>query len=389
MPFLLVLGLAAFASAFSMRVVDPMLNILASELQVTLQQVALLASAFTFPYAVMQLVFGPIGDAVGKVRLVRVNLAMLTIGLAVSATATSHDMLLASRVFSGAFAGGIIPVVLATVGDRVPFERRPVALSRVLLALVLGQLSGSALAGFIAEMVGWREVFWCAFAVAGVAALAATFGLTEEGQRKPLSFAAALSRYALVLRNPLSIKVYGVVAIEGALSFGVFPLVAPLMVHQGIGDAKEAGIALGAFAVGGAFYTFAVPLLVRRLGLGGMVRLGAASVGVLLILATRAGDLVLMAAIFAAMGFAFYMIHNVLQILATELAPEARGSALALFASFFFIGQALGALGLTQGAGWAGVVPMFIAAGAGMLLLAWPAGLLQPRKGHVSPPETL
>ncbi|WP_024278479.1 MFS transporter [Xanthobacter sp. 126] len=389
MPFLLVLGLAAFASAFSMRVVDPMLNILASELQVTLQQVAMLASAFTFPYALMQLVFGPIGDAVGKVRLIRVNLAMLSLGLAVSASATSHEVLLASRVFSGAFAGGIIPVVLATVGDRVPFERRPLALSRVLLALVLGQLSGSALAGFIAELVGWREVFWCALAVAALAALATTFGLTEEGERKPLSFAASIARYGLVLRNPLSIKVYGVVAIEGALSFGVFPLVAPLMVHQGIGNAKEAGIALAAFAIGGAVYTFAVPLLVRYLGLSGMVRWGAAGVGVLLILATRAHGLVLMAAIFAGAGFAFYMIHNVLQILATELAPEARGSALALFASSFFIGQALGALGLTQAAGFAGVGAMFITAGIGMLLLAGPAGLLQPRRGQISPPETL
>ena len=61
------------------------------------------------------------------------------------------------------------------------------------------------------------------------AALATIFGLTEEGQRQPLSFAASIARYGIVLRNPLSIKVYGVVAIEGALSFGVFPLVAPLM----------------------------------------------------------------------------------------------------------------------------------------------------------------
>lgn len=120
MPFLAVLGLAAFASAFSLRVVDPMLNILAADLKVSLQHVALLASAFTLPYATMQLFFGPIGDAVGKVRLVRFNLSMLAVGLALSAVATGDDMLLVTRAISGAFAGGIIPVVLATVGDRVP-----------------------------------------------------------------------------------------------------------------------------------------------------------------------------------------------------------------------------------------------------------------------------
>lgn len=363
-----------------MRVVDPMLNILASDLRVTLQQVALLASAFTLPYAFMQLVFGPIGDAVGKVRLVRVNLAMLSLGLAVSALASGHEMLLAARVVSGAFAGGVIPVVLATVGDRVPFDRRPVALSRVLLALVLGQLTGSALAGFIAEYAGWRQVFWSAFAVSAVATLAAVFGMAEESERKPLSFTRSMSGYREVLRNPLSIKVYVVVAIEGALTFGVFPLAAPLMVAHGIGDAKEAGIALGAFAIGGAFYAFAVPVLVRHLGLGGMMGVGAAVAGGLFVAAAGAAHLAPLVALFASAGFAFYMIHNVLQILATELAPEARGSSMSLFASAFFIGQAVGALVLAQVAGLVGAEPVFVIAGIGLITLAYPAWRLSPRR---------
>ena len=38
-------------------------------------------------------------------------------------------------------------------------------------------------------------------------------------------------------------------------------------------------------------------------------------------------------------GISFYMLHNSLQTEATELAPSARGSAVALFACGFFIGQ--------------------------------------------------
>lgn len=380
MPFLLVLGLAAFASAFSMRAVDPMLNILAADLKVTMQDVALLAGAFTFPYATMQLLFGPIGDAVGKVRLVRFNLVMLSLGLAASALVPGHWELLASRVFSGAFAGGIIPVVLATVGDRVPFDRRPLALSRVLLALVLGQLVGSAAAGFIAEYAGWRPVFWTAFAVAALAALAAMVGLKEEQAPQRLSFGASLGRYGSVLRNPLSIRIYAVVAVEGALSFGVFPLVAPLMVEHALGDAVEAGLVIGAFAIGGAFYAFAVPVLVRRLGLRAMAGLGAAVLGVLFIGAAVQSHLSVVIALFTAGGFAFYMIHNVLQILATELAPEARGSAVALFASAFFVGQAVGAVALAHLAAITGAAAVFAIAGLGLMLLALPARGLAPRR---------
>ena len=43
-------------------------------------------------------------------------------------------------------------------------------------------------------------------------------------------------------------------------------------------------------------------------------------------------------------GVAFYMMHNSMQTEATELAPAARGSAVALFACGFFIGQGLGPL---------------------------------------------
>ncbi|WP_238121167.1 MULTISPECIES: MFS transporter [unclassified Xanthobacter] len=388
MPFLFILGLAAFASAFSLRAVDPMLNILAADLGVSLAQVAVLASAFTLPYAAFQLVFGPIGDAVGKLRLVRVNLTVLALGLAGSALAGSHEVLLVTRVFSGAFAGGIIPVVLAMVGDRVSFDQRPVALSRILLALVLGQLSGSALSGFIAAYAGWRDVFWAASALAAVAALACMLGMKELQTRGPLSFGTSIARYGVVLRNPLSIKVYGVVALEGIFTFGAFPMMAPLMVAHGFGDAVEAGLMLGGFAVGGAFYSFAVPVLVRALGLGGMAGVGAATVGLLLMATAVAPMFALALGMFTLAGFCFYMIHNVLQILATELAPEARGSALALFATSFFVGQAVGAILHATVADRFGPTAVFVLCGVVMVAIAWPASRLAPRGGAVGPAES-
>jgi predicted MFS family arabinose efflux permease len=43
-----------------------------------------------------------------------------------------------------------------------------------------------------------------------------------------------------------------------------------------------------------------------------------------------------------AAGFGFYMHHNTLQINATQMAPEARGLAISLFAFTFFLSQAAG-----------------------------------------------
>jgi predicted MFS family arabinose efflux permease len=42
------------------------------------------------------------------------------------------------------------------------------------------------------------------------------------------------------------------------------------------------------------------------------------------------------------LGLGFYMIHNAIQTRATELAPQARASAMSLHAFAFFGGQSLG-----------------------------------------------
>ena len=87
MPFIFILGLAGFASALSLRSADPLLPVLALDLDITLREAALLASAYTLPYAIMQLVLGPVGDAIGKTRLIRISLTVLTVaGIAVGAS---------------------------------------------------------------------------------------------------------------------------------------------------------------------------------------------------------------------------------------------------------------------------------------------------------------
>jgi predicted MFS family arabinose efflux permease len=45
---------------------------------------------------------------------------------------------------------------------------------------------------------------------------------------------------------------------------------------------------------------------------------------------------------FLFLGLGFYMLHGVIQIYASELAPKARGSAMAMHSASFFLGNALG-----------------------------------------------
>jgi predicted MFS family arabinose efflux permease len=47
-------------------------------------------------------------------------------------------------------------------------------------------------------------------------------------------------------------------------------------------------------------------------------------------------------------GYGFAMFHNTLQAKATQMAPQARGTAVTLFASGLFLGQSIGVSAVTQ-----------------------------------------
>ena len=69
----------------------------------------------------------------------------------------------------------------------------------------------------------------------------------------------------------------------------------------------------------------------------------------------------------AVLGLGFYMVHNTMQTEATQLAPEARGLSVSMFAIMLFTGQSVGvALAGAVLDRWGGT-PVFLGAAAGLL----------------------
>jgi MFS transporter, DHA1 family, inner membrane transport protein len=362
--FLFVLCFAGFASSINLRLVDPMLPALAADFGVTLHEAALLATAYAFPYAIMQLILGPVGDAVGKSRLIGFSLIVLALALAVSALAPSFSVALLGRALAGAFAGGIVPVAMALIGDRVGSADRQVAISRLMVATIIGQMAGAASAGLFAAFLNWRIVFLISAAVAALAWLLIRVSFPSAGEaRRKFTFGHVFWSYRAVLGNASSLLVFAAVASDGALFFGLFPFVAPLLLQRGAAGPLEAGIAITAFGVGGVAYGALVRRLVALLGPRWMLRVGglvaAASYAAIALPLRWEG----VAVLYFTLGFGFYMVHNTLQALASELAPRARGSALALFSSCFFLGQGIGPIVGGVVAQTTGYEPLFVAAG--------------------------
>jgi predicted MFS family arabinose efflux permease len=373
-----VLGAAGFASTFTMRLLDPLVPTLAGEFNKSIPQIAMMATAFSVCYAIGQPFLGPVADAVGKARTILVSLAALCVMLLMSAFMVGYEALFAVRMMMGIFAGGVIPVAMAAIGDRAPLAERQVALGRFLTIMIVGQTAGAAASGVIADHFGWRAVMLAAAALAGLAATLVLVVLKPrpDAKREALSVSGALARYRLVFRNPRTLLLYGLVVAEGALIFGIMPYVAGILADRSGVGATEAGLVVGGAGLGGLIYGFTVRTLVARLGPVRMVTIG----GFLMCAAIAVFSLTFLpwwAAIgcFIVQGFGFFLMHGTFQAQATELAPEARGSAVALFACSLFCGHALGPVIFGALKVGIGPSPALLAMAAGIALV----GVVAPR----------
>ncbi|WP_210490804.1 MFS transporter [Microvirga antarctica] len=345
---ILILATSGFASSFSGRAVDPMVGVMARDLGSTPSTIALLSAAFALPYAIVQPILGPVGDAIGKERVMRVALTLLLVALAGASMAPDTTTLFAMRVLAGAAAGGAVPLSLAMIGDRVPMKTRQVALSRYLVAVISGQLAGSSLAGLLADTIGWRGVFMISTGMMALALVATFLGFRGAAPGGPFNLKYALQRYREILSNPRALALFGFVFVESMAFFGLFPYLAPLIEDLG-GGASQAGLAIAGFAVGGLVYSVLISWMLRVLGIP-RILIGGGVVGACALLAIgSAADWRLYAAAMLFLGLGFYMLHNTFQAQVTEVAPHARASAVALHAFSFFCGQAIGVVALGYG----------------------------------------
>jgi predicted MFS family arabinose efflux permease len=165
--------------------------------------------------------------------------------------------------------------------------------------------------------------------------------------------------------------VIAVVALEGGVFWGTFTFVgADLYQRFGLGYAAI-GLAVAAFGAGGFLYVMVAHRLVRRLGERGLCTWGGTGLGVAFAIMALAPSAEVEFAAIVLAGVSFYMLHNTLQVHGTQMAPEARGAGMALFALCLFVGQAIGVPIAAPIVDRWGAPPIFWAAAVFLPLLAF------------------
>lgn len=367
-----LLALSVFSGALVTRLTDPLVSVLAHDLGGTTARAALLASAFALPFALIQPILGPVGDALGKRRVMTVAIGVLTVLLAACAFAPDLNTLMVLRALSGLAAGGMSPLAIALVADTAPPNGRQVALSRLVACAISGQIAGGGLSGLLEPYLGWRGVMLAASAVTAVGFTTLVLGARgfAKEPRRRFDPIGAMMGYVQLLRMPAARILYFSVAVEGGFVFGSFPYFATELQKRGLGATAEAGLAVAGFGVGGLIYATLAKRILGWIGQDRMVLMG----GGLCLAAYTGFAFAPVSQVFigsgVVLGCGMFMIHNSIQTRVTEVAPHARGTAVAMHAFHFFLGQTAGPAVFGQLLRGAGPRAAFLCAGVCLLALA-------------------
>ncbi|KAK6368188.1 hypothetical protein LTS17_009929 [Exophiala oligosperma] len=110
----------------------------------------------------------PLSELFGRYPVVNAANILFISATALAALCRSTPLFIAARCLTGvAVASNVLNP--AIVGDMFVSDQRGSAMSSIMLAPLIGGATGPAIAGAIAQSLGWRQVLWMSVILAGVA----------------------------------------------------------------------------------------------------------------------------------------------------------------------------------------------------------------------------
>jgi predicted MFS family arabinose efflux permease len=382
---IVVLGLAGFIVMADNWVVSPLLPSIAHTIGVEPARAGILIAAYMLPFGLFQLVYGPLADRFGKLRVVGVSLVFFTVATGLCAAGAHLGDLTAYRALTGIFAAATMPVSLALIGDLVPMKGRQQAIATFMGIAFLGQATSMTIGGTIAAVTSWRGVFLAYAVIAAVITVALLFTARSfAGELRGDPHSQFVRPYVRLLGHWPSLRTYLVVFFEGLLILGSFSYLGAFAAKTlGLGT-FQIGLLMAVFGVGVVVASRASGRLAERIGRSRLVAMGlalAAAADLLVVVGGSHLGVVAIAVLLLGLGFMF--AHSSLLTTATQFAAKARGTAMSLVAFSFMVG---GAVGTTIGGRIIEATSygeLYLVGGVGLAVLTVVALVAVPAQAHL------
>lgn len=333
------LYLGSFIAYGDRFLIGPLLVIIAADFGISLGAAAAVATSYLLVYGVSQPVYGFLSDRWGRVRVMRYSLMGVVAANVSSALAPNVEVLMISRGIGAGFVAALLPTSLVYVGDRVPFARRQQTIANVLAAGAVGTVAATVGAGLLGSYTTWRLVFLVPAALALMDAVA--LGRLPESLPAEAG-AGPLVQIRRLLARPWALFLMALALAEGGVMLGFVTFLAPALQVHGLSSAA-AGLVVATYGVAVFGGLQMVKCLLRQTEVPAptMIVIGGTILVVAFLIASSAQDSANILAASMLLGVGYSFMHSTLQTWATEVAPDARGTAISMFVTAVFIGASI------------------------------------------------
>src|SRR6185436_7701310 len=135
-----------------------------------LRDVSWIMVSYLLSAAVVAPVYGRLGDARGRRRMLLVALGVFTLGSLVCGVSQSLPQLVAGRVLQGLGGGGLMVLSQALIGELVPPLERVRFQGYFATVFTAASIGGPILGGIVVSHVSWRWLFIANLPLAAFAA---------------------------------------------------------------------------------------------------------------------------------------------------------------------------------------------------------------------------
>lgn len=367
-----------FVDSLGYGVVVPVMPVYARELGIGELGLGILFASYALGNIVAALPFGLISDRFGRRPFLVFGMLAMAGAFVLYAYSTTYISLFLSRFLDGVTAAANWSVGLAIIADVYPAGERGQGMGTVMGAMGAGAIAGPALGGILYDRMGYKAPF---LLVAAICMAAGLFALVSR-ELKDLPPQGSKEGYGRMARAVFAypgIALTLVIVMMGTVSLGILEPLYPGYLEENLGLGSSAIGLL--FALSVLAYTLSSPLVGRfsdRIGKRGLMTWGLLSTAVTAPALVFAGNLALVALLFALCGITIALFETpTLPLIADRIGGgergEAYGTAFGLFNMAWAIGYMLGPAAGGFLAQKHGLPTTMIMLSVPLVILAWKA----------------
>jgi predicted MFS family arabinose efflux permease len=197
---------------------------------ITPTQFGFLVSVYSFSAGALGFAAGFFMDKFDRKRALLVLYSGFVLGTLCCALAPNYFTLLLARIVAGGFGGVSASVVLAIVGDVVPFERRGRAMGVIMTAFSLASILGLPVGLIFAGWFSWHAPFLLLVGLGVAIIVTARLTLPALPPHGHASAHVAWEQMRTILTHTNHHRAFALIAVLTASSALIYPYLTPSMV---------------------------------------------------------------------------------------------------------------------------------------------------------------